>query len=56
MEPKFSLQIFRVKKKTHISNYIKICPTGAKFFHVDGNDEAVVVFCNLGNASKTNLK
>jgi hypothetical protein len=43
MELEISLQIFR-GKKTHISNYIKICPTGATFFHVGGNDEAVSCF------------
>ena len=47
-----SLQIF-IKKL--ISNFIKIRPTGAEFFHVDGHGEAVNAFCNLGNVSKSHL-
>jgi hypothetical protein len=43
-------------EKKLILNYVKICPTGSKFFHVDGNDEAVVAFHNLGHASKNLFK
>jgi len=42
-------------KKAHISNFIKIRPTGAEFFHVDGHDEAVDAFCNLGKPLKPHL-
>jgi len=54
MDLVFSLQVFI--KKAHISNFIKICPTGAEFFHVGGHGEAVVAFCNLGNSSKNSSK
>jgi hypothetical protein len=45
-----------LEKRAHITNYFKICPTGAKFFHVDGHDEAVVTLCNLGNVSQNSVK
>ena len=43
-------------EKAHISNLIKIRPTESIFFHVDGHDEAVVAFCNLGNVTKNSFK
>jgi len=40
-------------KKAPISNLIKIHPTGAEFFHVDGHNEALVVFAIWGTLLKT---
>ena len=37
MKLKHSRQIFEKKKKSQISNFIKIPPVGAELFHAEGN-------------------
>ena len=39
MKLEFSLQIFKKKKKSQISNFIKIRPMRSELFHVDGRSD-----------------
>jgi hypothetical protein len=44
-------------KKPQISNFIKIRPVGAEFFHADGTDltKLIVAFRNIANAPKNEI-
>ena len=39
MQLGFSGQIFKKKKKTQLSNFMKIRPVGAELFHADGRTD-----------------
>jgi hypothetical protein len=54
MELEFSLQTFRKKLIYQIT--LKSVQLEANFSHVDGYDEAVVAFNNLGNVSQNSFK
>ena len=47
-----------LKKNTHISIFMKICPVGAKFFRVNRERDMTkltVAFCNFANAPRKDM-
>jgi len=48
-ELEFSRQIF---EKTHVSNFMKICPLGAELFHADTHGEADSRFLQFCDGAK----